>query len=72
MVFISPELNSKPSETLSTCRLKAEKFGCADEQSSPKAGMDTAIQAVLDNVVLVDFFHNANQFFSQVGKTSKT
>ena len=35
--------------------------------------MDTAIQLwIINNVILVDFFHNANQFLIQVETNCKT
>ena len=34
--------------------------------------MNTAVHVVLDKVFPVNFFHDANQFFIQVEKTSKT
>ena len=33
--------------------------------------LDTVVQAVLDNVVLVNFFHDANQFLIQLKKQLK-
>ena len=53
--------------------LNDAKSGTAEELISPKAGMDsdTALQAVLDNVVLVNFVHDVNQFQIQARNTAK-
>ena len=42
--------------------MKAAKSETAEELISLKAGMNTAAQVVLDEVVQVEFFHAANQF----------
>ena len=52
--------------------MKVAKSGTAEELIIPKAGMNAVVHLVLDEVVLVDFFHDTNTFFIQVGKTSNT
>ena len=51
------QVSSEPTgETETTNGMKAAKSGTAGKLISPKAGVYTAVHAVLDNVILVNFF----------------
>ena len=67
MVISAVQLISKPTNVTEITRgIQAVKSETTRKLIRPQTGMNTAIQVVLDEIVTVDFFPDANCFFIQV------